>query len=343
MTQSQTKPRVPEEAGTGSRPPAGRSWLDRYFHISARGSTLARELRGGLTTFMAMAYILLLNPLILSGPDAAGHTLPRADLITATALAAAVSTLLMGLVGRVPLVLAAGLSVSGVLAAQAVPQMTWGQAFVMCLAYGAVICLLVVTGLRELIMNAIPPALKHGITIGIGSEANLTDDKGRMPGLSKALFIDGAGGVIGGVAGASGQTVFVESATGVGEGARTGLSSVVTGLLFACGLFFTPLAQIVPGQVAAAALVVIGAMMMQNARHVDWSDRSVTIPVFLTVALMPFTYSITTGVGAGVIAYTAIKVAQGRTREPGAFMYALTVVFLVYFSLHPIENWLGVR
>jgi AGZA family xanthine/uracil permease-like MFS transporter len=483
MTQSQTKPRVlPEEAGRGSRPPAGRSWVDRYFHISERGSSYARELRGGLTTFMAMAYILLLNPLILSGEDAAGHTLPRAGLITATALAAAVSTLLMGLVGRVPLVLAAGLSVSGVLAAQAVPQMTWGQAFVMCLAYGAVICLLVVTGLREHIMNAIPLPLKHGITIGIGmfialiglvkagfvgkgnpvtlgvggelsgwpvllfcltlllifmlqargvpgailigivtgtvaavvvnavagltakdwggtapempgnpisapdfslfghfqwtgwgdvgaltvgmivftlvlagffdamatiigvgSEADLTDDRGRMPGLSKALFIDGAGGMIGGVAGASGQTVFVESATGVGEGARTGLSSVVAGLLFACGIFFTPLARIVPGQVAAAALVVIGAMMMQNARHVDWSDRSVAIPVFLTVALMPFTYSITTGVGAGVIAYTAIKVAQGKAREPGAFMYALTAVFVLYFSLHPIENWLGVR
>jgi AGZA family xanthine/uracil permease-like MFS transporter len=179
--------------------------------------------------------------------------------------------------------------------------------------------------------------------IGVGTEAGLADAKGRMPGLSKALFIDGAGGAIGGVAGASGQTVFIESATGVGEGARTGLSSVVTGLLFAAGLFFTPLARIVPGQVAAAALVVIGAMMMGNARHVDWGDRSVAIPVFLTVALMPFTYSITAGVGAGVIAYTAIKAAQGRLREPGVFMWILTGVFVVYFALNPIESWLGVK
>jgi AGZA family xanthine/uracil permease-like MFS transporter len=157
------------------------------------------------------------------------------------------------------------------------------------------------------------------------------------------LFIDGAGGAIGGISGASGQTVFIESATGVGEGARTGLSSVVTGLLFAAGLFFTPLAQIVPGQVAAAALVVIGAMMMGNARHVDWADRSIAIPVFLTVALMPFTYSITAGVGAGVIAYTAIKTAQGKFREPGLFMWILTGVFTVYFALNPIESWLGVK
>jgi adenine/guanine/hypoxanthine permease len=484
MTQQSVEPRTSaEDAGPGSRVPAGRSWLDRYFHISDRGSTVAREVRGGVTTFMAMAYILLLNPLILGGKDVDGQLLGQSGLITATALAAAATTLLMGFVGKVPLALAAGLSVSGVLASQVAPAMTWPQAMGMCVIYGVIICLLVVTGLREMIMNAIPLALKHGITIGIGlfialiglvkagfvhqgaatplslgptgaltgwpvlifavtlllifmlqarnvpgailigivagtviaivvnavgdidpkawssgppelsgsavsspdfslfgdvefggwgdvgvltvgmivftlvlagffdamatiigvgTEANLADDKGRMPGLSKALFIDGAGGAIGGVAGGSGQTVFVESATGVGEGARTGLASVVTGLFFAACLFFTPLTAIVPAEVAAAALVVIGAMMMQNARHVDWSDRSVAVPVFLTVVLMPFTYTITTGVAAGVIAYCAIKLAQGRAREVGVFMWVLTLVFIVYFALHPIESWLGV-
>ncbi|MFE5241649.1 MULTISPECIES: NCS2 family permease [unclassified Streptomyces] len=484
MTQQSVEPRTgAEDAGSGSRVPAGRSWLDRYFHISERGSTVAREVRGGVTTFMAMAYILLLNPLILGGKDADGQLLGQPGLITATALAAAATTLLMGFIGKVPLALAAGLSVSGVLASQVAPAMTWPQAMGMCVVYGVVICLLVVTGLRELIMNAIPLALKHGITIGIGlfialiglfkagfvhkgeatplslgpagelagwpvlvfavtlllifmlqarnvpgailigivvgtlaaitvnavgdidpkawssgppelsgsavsapdfslfgnvefggwgdvgvmtvgmivftlvlagffdamatiigvgTEAKLADDKGRMPGLSKALFIDGAGGAIGGVAGGSGQTVFVESATGVGEGARTGLASVVTGLFFAACLFFTPLTAIVPAEVASAALVVIGAMMMQNARHVDWADRSVAVPVFLTVVLMPFTYTITTGVAAGVISYSAIKLAQGRAREVGVFMWVLTLVFVVYFALHPIESWLGV-
>ncbi|WP_326700727.1 NCS2 family permease [Streptomyces sp. NBC_01754] len=484
MTQQSVEPRTSaEDAGPGSRVPAGRSWLDRYFHISDRGSTVAREVRGGVTTFMAMAYILLLNPLVLGGEDVNGHLLGQSGLITATALAAAVTTLLMGFVGKVPLALAAGLSVSGVLASQVAPAMSWQQAMGMCVVYGVVICLLVVTGLRELIMNAIPLALKHGITIGIGlfialiglykagfvhqgeatplslgpggelagwpvlifavtlllifmlqarnvpgailigivtgtlvaitlnavvdidpkswssgppelsggavsspdfslfgdvefggwgdvgvltvgmivftlvlagffdamatiigvgTEAKLADDQGRMPGLSKALFVDGAGGAIGGVTGGSGQTVFVESATGVGEGARTGLASVVTGLFFAACLFFTPLTAIVPAEVASAALVVIGAMMMQNARHVDWSDRSVAVPVFLTVVLMPFTYTITTGVAAGVISYTAIKLAQGRARDVGAFMWVLTFVFLVYFALHPIESWLGV-
>ncbi|MFJ6657045.1 NCS2 family permease [Streptomyces sp. NPDC091377] len=484
MTQQLEPKSVAQDAGDGTRVPAGRSWLDRYFHISDRGSTLAREVRGGVTTFMAMAYILLLNPLILSGEDAAGGTLARSGLITATAFAAALTTLLMGFVGKVPLALAAGLSVSGVLASQVAPQMTWGQAMAMCVMYGVVIMLLVVTGLRQMIMNSIPAALKHAITmgiglfvaligfskagfvhqgestpvtlgpageltgwpvllfaltllaifmlqarrvpgalligivggtlvavllnalgvidpkqwasgapelsggavslpdfslfgqvefggwgevgvmtvgmivftlvlagffdamatiIGVGTEAELADKDGRMPGLSKALFVDGAGGVVGGVAGASGQTVFVESATGVGEGARTGLSSVVTGLFFAACLFFTPLTAIVPGEVAAAALVVIGAMMMMNARHVDWSDRSTAIPVFLTVVVMPFTYSITAGVAAGVVSYAAVKLAEGKARQIGAFMWALTAVFLVFFALSPIESWLGVR
>ncbi|MFF2501844.1 NCS2 family permease [Streptomyces sp. NPDC058067] len=485
MTQQSVEPKtVAEDAGSGSRVPAGRSWLDRYFHISERGSTIPREVRGGVTTFMAMAYILLLNPLILSGKDAAGDMMGQKALITATAFAAAFTTLLMGFVGKVPLALAAGLSVSGVISSQVAPQMTWPQAMGMCVMYGVVIMLLVVTGLREMIMNAIPLALKHGITmgiglfialiglykagfvqvgkatpltlgatgelsgwpvllfagtlllifmlqarntpgailigivtgtivavilnalgvidpkqwangapelhgsavstpdfslfghvefggwgkvgamtvgmivftlvlagffdamatiIGVGTEAELADDKGRMPGLSKALFIDGAGGAIGGIAGGSGQTVFVESATGVGEGARTGLASAVTGLFFAACLFFTPLTAIVPQEVASAALVVIGAMMMMNARHVDWADRATAIPVFLTVVLMPFTYTITTGVAAGVVSWVAIKIAQGRAREIGAFMWGLTVIFLVYFALNPIEGWLGVH
>ncbi|APY85705.1 NCS2 family permease [Streptomyces alfalfae] len=485
MTQSSVEPKTTaEDAGPGSRVPAGRSWLDRYFHISLRGSTVAREVRGGITTFMAMAYIVLLNPVLLSGKDAAGDTMGQKALITATALAAAVTTLLMGFIGKVPLALAAGLSVSGVISSQVAPEMTWPQAMGMCVMYGVVIMLLVVTGLREMIMNAIPLALKHGITmgiglfiaiiglvkggfvhpgkatplslgpagelsgwpvllfagtlllifmlqarntpgailigivtgtvvavvlnaldvidpkqwangapelhggavsspdfsllgdvefggwgevgamtvgmivftlvlagffdamatiIGVGTEANLADEKGRMPGLSKALFIDGAGGAIGGVAGGSGQTVFVESATGVGEGARTGLSSVVTGLFFAACLFFTPVTAIVPQEVASAALVVIGAMMMMNARHVDWADRATAIPVFLTVVLMPFTYTITTGVAAGVISWVAIKIAQGKAREIGAFMWGLTLIFIVYFALNPIESWLGVH
>jgi AGZA family xanthine/uracil permease-like MFS transporter len=178
--------------------------------------------------------------------------------------------------------------------------------------------------------------------IGIGSEANLVDERGRMPGLNKALAVDGAGGVVGGIAGASGQTVFVESATGVGDGARTGLSSVVTGAVFGLMLFFTPIAGMVPSQVAAAALVVIGSMMITQVRHIDWEDPASSVPAFLTIVIMPFTYSITAGVAAGVISYTLIKSAQGKWREPGVLMWILSVAFVVWYALHPIKEGLGV-
>ncbi|NLU65922.1 NCS2 family permease [Streptomyces sp. HNM0574] len=493
MSDSKVAPETSaEEAGSGSRVPAGRSWLDRYFHISDRGSTLGREVRGGITTFMAMAYIVLLNPVILSVPDAEKATLDGGQVTTATAFAAAATTLVMGFIGNVPLALAAGLSVSAVMAFQVAPEMTWANAMGMCVIYGGIIILLVVTGLRRLIMEAIPLAMKHAITmgiglfvcliglvqagfvtsmggpggvagekpiqlgtadmltgwpvlcfsvtvllifmlqvrkvpgaillgivggtvlaavvhqvfgldkkdwggrnapeltgsvvstpdfgllgnisfdgiadvgavtvgvivftlvlagffdamgtiIGIGQQADLADKEGRMPGLNKALAIDGAGGVIGGVAGASGQTVFVESTAGVGDGARTGFASVVTGLGFTLCLFFTPLAQVIPTQVAAAALVVIGSMMMTNAKHIDWNDPGTAIPVFLTTVIMPFAYSITAGIAAGCISYVVLKAVQGKWREPGWLMWGLSLVFLVYFALSPIEGWLGVK
>ncbi|MFE1321522.1 NCS2 family permease [Kitasatospora phosalacinea] len=487
MSRTSTEPGPTEEAAPTApgTPPKGA--LDAYFKISARGSTLGNEIRGGLTTFMAMAYIVLLNPIILSGADVTGAKLGHAQLTTATALAAAVTTVLMGVVGNVPLAVAAGLSVSGAISALVVPHTTWAQAMGLCVIYGLLIVLLVVSGLREKIMNGIPLPLKHAITIGIGlfvaiigfykagfvhtggptplslgpfgelqgwpvlifaltlltvfvllargvrgailigiaagtavalvvneaagltaedwggsaptwpgspvsapdfglfghvdlfgafgshglgaisasvavftlvlagffdamatiigvgTEAGLADSKGRMPGLSKALFVDGAGGAIGGLSGASGQTVFVESATGVGDGARTGLASTVTGGVFALMLFFSPLAAVVPVQVASAALVVIGSMMMSQARHIDWSDREIAIPAFLTCVLMPFTYSITAGVAAGVVSYTVIKAGTGKWREPGPLMWILTGVFVVYFALVPIKSWLGVH
>ncbi|MEV4400359.1 NCS2 family permease, partial [Nonomuraea sp. NPDC049607] len=143
--------------------------LDRLFELTGRGTTVGREVRGGLTTFMAMAYIILLNPIILAGAkDVTGARLSIAELTTSTALAAAISTLLMAFVGNAPFALAAGLGLNAVVAYQAAPHMTWPQAMGLVVLEGAVIIVLAVTGLRTLIMNAIPLALKHAISVGIG-------------------------------------------------------------------------------------------------------------------------------------------------------------------------------
>jgi AGZA family xanthine/uracil permease-like MFS transporter len=469
-------------------PPAGgRGPLERLFDLTGRGTTVPRELRGGVTTFFAMAYIILLNPIIIGGAkDVTGATLSVPQLTTMTALSAAVTTVIMGLVGNAPLALAAGLGINAVVAFQAAPVMTWPQAMGLVVIEGAVIVVLALTGIRERIMNSIPLALKHAIAVGIGAfialvglydagfvtssdvspplslgaggqlrtwpalvfaltlllmivlyvrrvpgailisiiagtvgavaiqenasvkeggwgvvtpnmpdklfaapdfglfgeidlfggfgragvitalvvlftlvlsgffdamgtilgisdEAGLVSEKGEVPRLGRILSVDGVSAAFGGVTSSSANTVFVESAAGVGEGARTGLANLATGALFAVTLFLTPLAATVPAQAAAPALVVVGALMMTQVAKVNWNDPDLTIPAFLTIVLMPFTFSITIGIGGGMVTYALIKLARGRLREVSVWLWPVVALFLVFFAIHPIEQWLNVR
>ncbi len=473
MTQVQIRPTETEPG----RPP-----LERLFRIKERGSTVSREVRGGITTFLAMAYVILLVPLILSSAtDSAGAHLDKAQIATATAFAAGLSTILMGVVGNVPLSLAAGLGVVPVVAYQAAPHMTWPETMGLVVLMGVIIVIMAATGLRTMIINAIPLAMKNAIGVGIGmfiamiglvsagvvghgsadgppvtlgvnghlagwpvvifgfslllmlalyirkvpgailisiaastvlavivnsvakipdkdwgtavprlphnffaapnfglmmhinpvggfhtagpltagvvlftlvltgffdamgtvfgvcDEAKLLDETGNMPGMGKVLTLDGIAQVIGGASGGAGATVYVESATGVGEGARTGLTSLVSGGLFAIVMFFTPIAGVVPIQAASPALVLVGALMMTQARKIDWSDLELAIPAFVTIALMPFTYSITNGVGAGLLAYTVIKAARGKFREIHWLVWVVSAVFICYFGVNAIE------
>ncbi|WP_455355857.1 NCS2 family permease [Streptomyces sp. SYSU K217416] len=470
--------------------PPARNMVDRYFGITARGSTFVREVRGGFATFFTMAYVLVLNPIILgNAEDKFGAQLSGPQLVTATALVAAVMTAIMGLGGNLPLALAAGLGLNAVVAFQLAPLMSWPDAMGLVVIEGLLICVLVVTGLREAIMQAIPQSLKQAISVGIGlfiafigfidagfatripgdtgtvpvqlgatgqlsgwpvlvfclgvlltvalvarrvrgaillsivattvlaivintladikplawgltvpavpegviaapdfglvgafslfgafeqvgvitivllvftlilsdffdsmgtivgvsNEAGLLDERGRVPNLGRVLLIDGAAAAAGGVASASSSTSYIESAAGVGEGARTGFASLVTGGLFAVALFLTPLATVVPAQAAAPALVVVGFLLMTQVRHIDWERYEVAIPAFLTIAVMPFTYSITNGIGAGFLAYVVIKTVMGRAREVHWLLWGTAALFAVYFAIDPVEQLLGVR
>ena len=462
---------------------AGSSLLERRFALTERRTTVGREFRGGITTFVAMAYILLLNPIILGGAtDVTGAQLSIPQLTAMTALSAAIATVLMGLVGNVPMAVASGLGINAVVAYQAAPQMTWPQAMGLVVLEGVIIVLLAVTGVRQMIMDSIPLALKYAITAGIGAfialiglvdagfvssgegtvltlgqggllrgwpivvfvftlllmfvlharrvpgailisivagtvlavvinavatvpegqwglvtphlpdqllampdlslfgqvdvfggfgragvvtalvvlftlvlsgffdamgtivglseEAGTADEKGQVPGLGRILTVDGVSAALGGLTSSSANTVFVESAAGIGEGARTGLANVVTGGLFALTLFFTPLASVVPAQAAAPALVIVGAMMMAQVAKIDWSDPEMLVPAFVTIVMMPFTYSITTGIGAGVVAYTVVRTALGR--RAGWLLWVITAVFAVFFALDPLQRLFGI-
>ncbi|WP_030868972.1 NCS2 family permease [Streptomyces sp. NRRL S-37] len=471
-----TKAPTPEQPGSGAASGA----LDRYFRISERGSTLSREVRGGFATFFAMAYIIVLNPIILgSAKDMYGHQLDNGQLVTATALTAAFTTLLMGVIGNVPIALAAGLGINSVVALQLAPRMSWPDAMGMVVLAGFIVMLLVATGLRERVMNAVPYGLRKAIAIGIGlfimliglvdagfvsripdaahttvplqlggtghltgwpvlvfvlgalltlvliarkvpgailisivamtvlalvinavadiptwglttpewpgnpvatpdfgligqvslfggfekvgvltgilfvftvllssffdamgtimgvsDEARLTDAQGQMPGVNKVLFLDGVGVAAGGAASASATTAFVESTAGVGEGARTGFANVVTGSLFAVALFLTPIATMVPSQAATPALVAVGFLILAGSvKEIDWADHTIAIPAFVTMVMMPFTYSITNGIGMGFITFVVLRLAAGRGREIPAAMYVVSAVFAFYYLM----------
>jgi adenine/guanine/hypoxanthine permease len=170
-----------------------------------------------------------------------------------------------------------------------------------------------------------------GTVVGLAGEGNLLDREGRLPGIRRVLLVDSLAAAAGGAASASSNTTFIESAAGISEGGRTGLTSVVVSILFFLSLFLSPWAGIIPPEATAPVLVIVGYFMMTLVRDIDWTDPGIGIPALLTIALMPFTFSITNGVAAGFLAYVVIAVLRGRWREVHWLLYVVAVVFVWYF------------
>jgi adenine/guanine/hypoxanthine permease len=463
----------PSPGGTGG----GNGGLDRYFHISERGSTVRIELIAGLATWLTMAYILFVNPSILGAlPDKNGVQLTFPQVLTVTALVAGVMTLAMGLWANYPFALAAGLGLNAFVAFTLVGAhgLSWPEAMGVIVIEGLVIAALVLTGFRQAVMDAIPMDLKRAIGIGIGlfiafiglvnagivihpeagtivtlnpdlttlrilvfaiglavtaalvarrmrgallvgilattviaifineiwgggvlwgdpgpahlpssfgdlvgtpdfslvgdfsfnvfavvgfgtalalivsvmlsdffdtmgtvvgiaGEAKLLDKDGRLPGINRVLLVDSLAAAAGGAASASSNTTYIESAAGVSEGGRTGLTSVVVAVLFLLALFVSPVAGLIPPEATAPVLVLVGYFMMTIVKEINWADPGVGIPALLTVVMMPFTFSITNGVAAGFVAYTVIAVLRGRWNEVHWLMYLVSAVFVWYF------------
>ncbi len=478
------------------------SAVDRFFRVSERGSTMARELRGGLVTFIAMSYIVVLNPLIIGSfspddpaakRDVLGAVLPVPQVAAVTALVAGVMTLLFGLVANYPFAIATGLGLNTLVAVTIASQMSWPEAMGLVLIDGVIIVLLAATGFRTAVFNAVPDPLKAAIAAGIGlficfiglvdagfvrrlpdaanttvpvglgingsiaswptvvfvvgllvtavlvargvraaillgvlfstvlaivveaivqvgpsmgtnpqgwslgypalpeqivglpdlsllgqvsfgafarlpaitvtlliftlvlanffdamgamsalgQQAELLDKDGQLPSVGRALTVEGLGAVAGGAASSSSNTVYIESAAGIAEGARTGLANMVTGLLFLVAMFFTPLYTVVPIEAAAPALVVVGALMVRQVKEIDFSDLAVGIPAFLTIVIMPFTYSIADGIGAGFISYVLLQAATGQARRLHPLMWVVAAAFVLFFAVGPIRAALG--
>jgi AGZA family xanthine/uracil permease-like MFS transporter len=170
-----------------------------------------------------------------------------------------------------------------------------------------------------------------GTLVGTATKAGLMDKNGKFPGIGKAMLVDATGVSLGAMLGTSTITAYVESAAGIGAGGRTGLTAVVCGILFILALFFTPLAGLIPDAATAPALIIVGALMMEAVRHIDFSDFTESLPAFLTIALMPFTYSIANGISAGLVMYPLLKLITGRGREVHWIIYILAVLVVLRY------------
>ena len=178
-----------------------------------------------------------------------------------------------------------------------------------------------------------------GTMTAIGAEAGLTDRNGNVENADRILLVDSIAAMAGGAGGVSSNTSYIESASGVGEGARTGLASVVTGIALLLTTFLSPLVALVPYEAATPALIIVGFLMMTQIKGIDWDDLGIAIPAFLTIILMPFTYNISVGIGAGFVSYVVIRLFQGRTKEVSPLMWIVAGLFMVYFLQSPINIW----
>lgn len=172
-----------------------------------------------------------------------------------------------------------------------------------------------------------------GTLIGTASNAGMLDKDGNLPHGDKALIADACATVVGACLGTSTVTTFVESSTGISEGGRTGLTSVVVGILFLLSVVFAPIAGIIPTQATAPALIIVGMLMIGNVAKIDWSDIEVALPCFLTIIMMPFAYSISDGIGFGFISYCVLKIFRGKFKEVPVLMYVLSALFILMYAL----------
>jgi AGZA family xanthine/uracil permease-like MFS transporter len=180
-----------------------------------------------------------------------------------------------------------------------------------------------------------------GTVTAIGHESGLIDDEGNVPNNNKILFVDSLAAVAGGAGSISSNTSYIESAAGVGEGARTGLASVVTGVMFLLTTFLAPLVAVIPYEASTPALVIVGFLMMTQIKNIDWDDMGIALPAFLTIILMPFTYNISVGIGVGFVTHVVIRAIQGRGKEVHPLLWVVSGLFMIYFLQSPINIWVG--
>ena len=429
--------------------------LENFFKLSENKTNVRTEVIAGITTFMTMAYILAVNPDILSKTG-----MDKGAVFTATAISAAVATLVMALWAKLPFALAPGMGLNAFFAFGVCigMGMSWQFALTAVFLEGILFILMTIFNIREVIINAIPKSMKNAISVGIGlfiafigmknagiiidhketlvhlgdmrsatvllafggivvtgvllalkvrgallfgmiattvigipagvtqlphfdfsvpsvssiawkfewswinsaegiftmvtvlftflfvdmfdtvgtligvsTKANMLNKDGKIPNVKRALMADSIGTTLGAALGTSTVTTYVESAAGVAEGGRTGLTSLTTAILFILALFLSPLFLMIPPEATAPALVLVGVMMMTPIKNLDFDDYTESIPAFFTLVMMPLTFSIAEGIVFGMLAYVFLKLLTGKYKDISIVSYILAVLFILKF------------
>ena len=202
------------------------------------------------------------------------------------------------------------------------------SAFIAANGTGAFVVMLLTTMLAFCMVDMFDTL---GTLYGACSAGNMLDKDGNVPNMDRAMLADACATCAGAVCGTSTVTTFVESSTGISEGARTGLSSVVVGVLFLVAILLAPVAGIIPSAATAPALIIVGVLMIKGATEVNWSDFEEACPAFLTISMMPFAYSISDGIGFGFISYSIIKLARGKAKEVPVLVYIISLLFILKY------------
>ena len=373
--------------------------MDELFHVSERKSTIGTELRAGLTTFLAMAYIIAVNPAVLSGAG-----IDAGALACATCLGAGIMTICMGIFANRPLACASGLGINamiglcdaGIITAGAGTLVGLGDIASPTFIVGIISIVVTVAlasrnvpgslliGIIVAVIAGIPLGVTHapegliapldfstfgapfastadgnlaivkvltdpmllvvafsllmsdffdtmGTAMAVAKQGEFLTEDGNVEDIRPILVVDSVAAAAGGFMGVSSITTFVESTSGAADGGRTGLTSVTTGVLFILAAFFSPIVTIVSSAATCGALVYVGYLMMSEASEIDWSDVSQGFPAFMIVAGVPFTYSISAGIGLGFIAYVVVALFKGEASKIKPLMWIAALAFLVYF------------
>lgn len=310
--------------------------LEKFFKLEKHGTNVKTEVTAGITTFMTMAYILVIQPMFMS---AAGMDVGAVTVVTA--VLGAVFSIFMGLYINLPFALAPAMGSNAFFAYTLVAGgiVDWQTDLRMVFISGIAFKLNIMGALKWSFFSLMFTFFVGdffstlGTLLGVSAKADLLDENGNLPNINKPFLVDAIATVVGALFGSTVVTTYIESAAGVEEGGRTGLTAVIARICFALTIFLTPIAGMIPSEATAPALILIGLLMISGIKNIEFDEFTEAFPAFATIVFTTFTSSISNGISIGILSYMFTKVLAGKYKELNWGIYILAIPLLMYFVI----------